>query len=279
MLQRSPGYILSRPSVDPMGVWVHKWLPNWLAYRIVRMKFLILPFLFFKFCRSFPNAGRSLLQKGVKQHIPKDMPLDPNFSPNYNPWEQRLCVCPDADFFNCLKSGKADIVTGHIEQVSEKSITLKKTGITLHPDIIVTATGLKIQVAGGTHITVDGAPLNVNEKFLWRNALLQDLPNACIILGYTNASWTLGADATAFLVCRILRKMRKEGTKMAVPRLADPQSLKVMSAFNLKSTYVENAKGDLPMAGDKGPWRARDNYFTDMWAAKHASITDGMEYS
>lgn len=283
IVQRSPSYVLSLSSVDPTGNFIRRWLPTPLAFALVRIKYLVVPFLFFLFCSYFPKVAKGALLKRSKQLLPENIPVDPNFNPKYYPWQQRLCVCPDGDFYDCLKTGKGSIVTGDIEMVDEKSIKMKESGQVLQPDVIITATGLKIQLAGGTRITVDKAPLKVNSKYMWRSTMLQDLPNAAIVIGYTNTSWTLGADAAAFLMTRILTHMEKCKIGVAVPRLGltDPmeaEKMHTVSLMNLNSTYVEKAKGELALAGDRGPWKPRSNYFRDLWVAKWETLGTGIEW-
>jgi cation diffusion facilitator CzcD-associated flavoprotein CzcO len=276
MLQRSPGYMLSLPSIDPTSRWARKWLPSWLAYRILRIKFLLLPFLFFKFCRRFPNTARSFLRRGAIKQLPKTIPHDPHFEPTYDPWEQRMCVCPGGDFYKALRSGRAAVATGHIKSVTEDGILLE-SGQKLDADIIVTATGLKIQMAGGARVYVDGEKLGFSDKFLWKSIMIQDLPNTAFIIGYTNASWTLGADATAQFIARLLNYMKKNGITAAVPRLEDQSAIKRMPILNLNSTYLKRAMDSMPKAGDKAPWRPRASYFSDLWQARFGNITTGLQ--
>ena len=277
MLQRSPTYVMSLPSSDPMGNFVRRFLPNWLAFKIVRWKFLILPFIFFQFCRVFPNAARAVLKRRAEADMPKNIPHDPTFKPKYNPWEQRLCVCPDGDFWKALHTGNANVVTDHIETVTEHGITTQN-GTKLDADIIVTATGLKMQLAGGARVTVDGKAIDFGEKFMWKGMMLQDLPNAAFVIGYTNASWTLGADATAQHITRMLNYMEKKGLTSATPRVAKGEKLAASPVLNLSSTYIEKAKGQLPKAGDSGPWKPRSSYLTDRWIASHGNLTTGMHF-
>ncbi|KAE9366831.1 monooxygenase flavin-binding family protein-like protein [Stipitochalara longipes BDJ] len=277
MLQRSPSYIMALPAVDPTGNFMRKWLPTWMSHTLVRWKFLILPFLFFKFCRAFPNAARKIIQANTKRHLPPSMPHDPNFKPAYNPWEQRLCVCPDGDFFKALQKGNSDIVTDTIKTVTSSGIQTT-SGKMIDADIIVTATGLKMQLAGGARISVDGAPFDVSTKFMWKGVMLQDMPNAAFVIGYTNASWTLGADATAQTVCRLMKHMNSINASSAVPRLPVGQKIKSAPVLNLNSTYIEKAKGQLPRAGDVAPWLPRANYLADYWTSNYGNVTTGMEF-
>ncbi|KUJ18945.1 monooxygenase flavin-binding family protein-like protein [Mollisia scopiformis] len=278
MLQRSPTYILALPAVDPSGDWMRRWLPAWMAHTLVRWKFLILPFIFFKFCRGFPNAARRIIRRNTEKQLPKDMPHDPNFNPSYGPWEQRLCVCPDGDFFKALQKGNADVVTDTIRTVTETSIKTN-SGKTINTDIIVTATGLRIQLAGGARVSLDGKAVNFSEKYMWKGTMLQDLPNAAVVLGYTNASWTLGADSTARLVCRLLKQMDRDGQTSVVPTLESSKGMKDCSVLNLNSTYIDKAKGELPKASNVGPWQPRSNYFADYWASVYGGLSSGLQYT
>lgn len=276
MLQRSPTYVLALPTVDPTGDFIRKWFPAWVATTLVRCKFLILPLIFFKWCRAFPNAARKLIRKATIEQLPADMPHDPNFNPSYNPWEQRLCFCPDGDFFKALKQDNADIVTDTISTVTETGIETTG-GRTLDADIIITATGLKMQMAGGAALSVDSTPLILNEKFMWQGCMLQDLPNAAFVIGYTNASWTLGADATALHVCRLLKHMDKKNQSSATPRVEG--KLEKRQVLDLSSTYIEKAKGKIPMAGNMAPWLPRSSYLGDYWTAVYGNLTGGLQFS
>ena len=204
-------------------------------------------------------------------------PHDPHFEPKYNPWEQRLCVAPDGDFYRCLHSGKASIATGTIKVVTEHDITLDG-GQKLDADIIVTATGLKLQVCGGAKLSVDGTPVKPGDKFLWKGIMLQDLPNASFVLGYTNASWTLGADACVRTCCRIIKDMNSRGVTSVTPTMGEDEDVQASNVLNLNSTYVMRAKGTLPKAGDRGNWKARKNYFVDLWESKYGDIKSGLQF-
>ncbi|KAF2761652.1 putative flavin-binding monooxygenase [Pseudovirgaria hyperparasitica] len=280
MLQRSPTYIIPQPAKDPLGSIWHRTLPTWLSSRLTRWKFLILPLIFFHFCRTFPNAARGAIRLVTKRQLKgSHLPQDPHFQPTYNPWEQRLCVTPDADFFQAIRAGKGTVVTDTIKLVKKDGIQTT-AGTWIPADIIVTATGLKVHLAGGSRIAVDGQPFSFYEQFQWRGALMSRLPNAAFVLGYTNASWTLGADCTALLFTRIMKYMEAQGYASITPTLTPedlegPAALKPSSPMNLNSTYLEKAKGLLPSAGDRGPWKVRKNYILDRWAAVHCDVTEG----
>jgi cation diffusion facilitator CzcD-associated flavoprotein CzcO len=277
MVQRSPSYVLSQPGTDKLGKFYHSFLPGSWASKLDRIRFLLLPYAFFYFCRYFPAAARKILAAETRRRLPKHIPVDPHFKPSYNPWEQRLCLCPDGDFYKGLRKGKADIVTGTIKTVTEKGI-LMDSGETLQFDAIVTATGLKIFLAGGIKFTVDGKPVAVGDKFMWKGIMLQDLPNTAFVVGYTNASWTLGAEATAQLFVRLINDMKRNGYDAAVPRLSNPEDMPSAPFLNLNSTYIKNALSEMPKSGAVGQWRPRVNYFLDLKEARWGDIVSDLEF-
>lgn len=279
MLQRSPGYFLNYPLVEPIDILIRKIFPTSWAHAIIRMRFLLVGFLFFQFCQFFPNAAIKGLRKRTEKELPKNIPIDPHFVPSYRPWQQRMCITPGGDFFQALRSGKGDIATDHIETVTESGIKLK-SGATLDADIIVTATGLKMQLAGGASICIDGKTLDPSQKFTWKGALLQDVPNMAFIFGYTNASWTLGADTTARLFVRLIKTVKSRGMTSVAPRIDKADNVKEVPFLNLNSTYIKDASqnGVLPKGGDSGPWKPRRSYFQDYWIAKWGDLSAGLQF-
>ncbi|KAF4536390.1 Flavin-containing monooxygenase [Lasiodiplodia theobromae] len=277
MLQRSPSYIVSQPLVDGLDNFLRSLLPAAAAFRLIRWRYLLTGYLFYFFCRACPALARRLLRSETEAQLrDTGVPFDPHFNPSYDPWDQRVCACPDADFFAALRNGKASVVTDTITNVTPDGIALD-SGESLPCDIIVTATGLKMRMGGGARIVVDGREVRFGEKLLWRGALMQDVPNAAFMIGYTNASWTLGADAAAQLVTRVMRRMRDEGATSCVPRV-DDSKVRPEPFMKLNSGYVNRALERLPKAGDKGPWKARWSYFSDLWNAKVGDITRGLEF-
>ena len=277
MLQRSPTYFISIPTNDLISRFSRWALPSSIGLQFLRMRSLFISYMFFYFSRSFPKLARNMLVGSVKKELPPTILADPYFMPTYNPWEQRLCFCPDGDFFEALRSGKADVVTDHIKTVTDGAILLE-SGLTLKPDIICTATGLKLRIAGGIRVTVDVEVINPAEKFLWKGVMLQDLPNAAFIIGYTNNSWTLGADAAIQLVARLMNSMKRKGQEAAVPRVENPEEIEPRPFLDLNSTYLQKATHLMPKVGGKGQWSPRTNYFLDLNQAKRGNITTGLEF-
>lgn len=277
MLQRSPTYIMSINNKTG-GSWYHKILPRSWSFKIDRISFMWMVACVFKFSRMFPAIARAILQKHVSRQLPDDVPMNPHFQPFYMPWDQRLCFTPDGDFFQALRNGNASVETGHIQTMTGHTIVLE-SGKTLDADIIVTATGLKLSIGGRIKFTIDKEPLNLANQYAWRSTLLQDVPNLAFMLGYVNASWTLGTETSAQLVCRILRRMYVGGFASVIPKIPQSVALERRLIWNLDATYVEASKDHMPKCGHIGPWTSRTNYFLDLWRAQHGSITKGLEYS
>ena len=264
MLQRSPSYLLSQPSEDGLEKLIRRWMPSTWAHTLIRWKWILLPYIITRFCRYLPNQGIALLRRMTIAQLPPEIKHDPHFKPSYIPFEQRVCFCPDGDYFQALRTGKGNVVTGVIDTMTNDTIKLKD-GQELHPDIIITATGLKMQLCGGMKLSVDDEPFIVRNKFMWKNIMLQDLPNAVYIIGYVDASWTLGADAAAQLVCRMFKKIEKDGATVIVPKIEKGSEPKEIPLLRLTSTYVQKAMDVIPKAGDNSQWRGRSSYFYDIW--------------
>ncbi|KAF2736456.1 FAD/NAD(P)-binding domain-containing protein [Polyplosphaeria fusca] len=278
MLQRSPSYVMNMPQKKPgERDWWERFLPRWAALRIIRIQFIVIPWLFYLFCRTFPNAARNLLRKEAKAQLPPDFPMDPHFQPGYNPWDQRLCLCPDSDFFKCFETGRAQIVTDTIRSVVADGIELT-SGQKLPADIIITATGLNIQICGNIALSVDKSPVHIPSKFVWRTAMLSDVPNLGIIVGYVNASWTLGADSASRLLCRLIAFMRDQKFSSATPSIGEKDAREPRPVLDLKSTYVREGEKKLPRAGGGGAWAPRSNYVRDSWLADRVGLREGLEF-
>jgi cation diffusion facilitator CzcD-associated flavoprotein CzcO len=279
ILQRSPSYLLSTPSEDGIERAIRKYCNEQWQHKLIRWKWLLLPFLIVNFCYYFPVRAKKLFMAATKPQLPAHISHDPHFTPSYNPFEQRVCFCPDADFYKALRSGKGSIETGVIDTITSDTIKLK-SGKELHPDVIVTATGLKLRVGGGIKVLVDDKPYNVPDHFVWKGIMLEDLPNCAFVIGYVDASWTLGADATAQMVCRMLKQMDKEGVVEVVPRRTQEEkaSMQETPLLRLSSTYIRRAKDILPKAGDRGQWKARSYYFKDILMAWFGDIKSGTEW-
>ncbi len=278
MLQRSPSYVASRPQSDGMANGLRKFLPAWLAYKIVRVKNVLLTMAFFSLSRRYPAAIKQRLIKLVKEELGPDFDVKTHFTPNYNPWDQRLCAVPDADLFDVLREKRASVVTDHIDHFTKTGIALT-SGKELEADIIVPATGLQLQSLGGMDLVVDEKPIAIGETTNYKGFTLSNVPNFAWTVGYTNASWTLKADLTSNYVCRLLNHMEKHGYSVCVPQLDEdmPDSGPIL---DLSSGYIQRSLDLIPKQGTKQPWRIHHNYVADLLHLKFERVEDGvMQFS
>ncbi|MFK0177519.1 flavin-containing monooxygenase [Streptomyces xanthochromogenes] len=274
MLQRSPTYILALPEVDPVTAVLQKLrAPARLTHKIARTRNIALQRGSYAFCRKYPRLARKVLLGLVRARAGKNVDMR-HFSPRYKPWDQRLCVVPGGDLFKVLKSGKAAIATDRIDTFTADGIRLK-SGKELKGDIVVTATGLSVRLLGGMALSVDGSPVDVTNRVLYKAVLLEGVPNMSLVIGYTNASWTLKADLAADYTARLLAHMRRHGHDIATPVAteADRSEFSVMGEA-LTSGYIARADKVMPRQGTRDPWRLWNNYYRDRAMLRGAPIED-----
>ncbi len=274
MLQRTPTWYFIRPAKDGFANFLRKILPEKLAYKITRFKNVRLQDIGFRRAREKPEKVKEFLTKRLKAALGDR--YDPvAFTPPYNPWDQRLCLVPDADFFEAMRAGHASVVTDHIERFDRTGIQLK-SGPHLDADIIITATGLKLAVAGKIPVRVDGDPVDWSQHFYYKACMFSNVPNFAVVFGYLNASWTLRADIVSEYVCRVLNHMRDTNTEVATPLLADPASLTEENIFDFSSGYIQRALHIMPKNADRLPWRLSQNYVQDRVDMRTGTIDDGV---
>ncbi|MGP1352591.1 MAG: flavin-containing monooxygenase [Parasphingopyxis sp.] len=273
MLQRSPTYMVSRPSEDAMANRLRKWLPSKMAYKLIRWRNTLLQHFIFRRARNKPEKVRDFLLNKVEEELGPDYDIETHFTPRYNPWEQRLCLVPDSDFFRVIRDGQASVATGHIDRFTETGILLE-SGEELEADIVVTATGLDLQMAGGAQLTVDGQPVNFGDKVTYKAMMFDDVPNMAFSFGYTNASWTLRADLTCEYVARLLNYMDENDVDIVVPRLPQDEQIERLPWVDFSSGYFKRAEDKLPAQGDRGVWRNLQNYRKDVKEIREAPIAD-----
>lgn len=278
MLQRSPSYVVTLKRSDPLTKFLRQVLPEQTAFDFIRWKNTVTFSAFYHFCRAFPKQARALLIKGVKEAVGEDYDVDTHFNPRYEPWDERLCLVPDADLFEAIKSGKAEVVTDHIETFTSAGIRLE-SGRELPADVVVSATGLKVKVLGGVQATVDGEPVSVSDTMFYRGAMFSDIPNFAMVIGYTNASWTLKVELVHEYVTRLLNYMRDHDYDAVVPRVND-DDVEARPLIHMTSGYFARAKHLLPKNGSKMPWKLYQNYFLDRVMLRRGKIEDGsLEFS
>ena len=275
MLQRTPTWFASRPAKDKFANTIRKYLPEKWAYAVTRFKNIRMQDWVFKMARNKPEKVRAALTKAAMEHL-GDKYDAATFTPPYNPWEQRLCLIPDADLFEAMKADKASIVTDHIECFDATGIVLK-SGKHLDADIIVTATGLTMTVAGKIAISVDGEPVRFNERFYYRNCMFSNVPNFASIFGYINASWTLRVDIVANFVTRLLNHMDATAAAIATPVMPGDAGIEPESIFEgFSSGYLARGKDLVPRNSATLPWRLNQDYIQDRKDMRTAPIADGV---
>ncbi|MGO9396538.1 MAG: flavin-containing monooxygenase [Xanthobacteraceae bacterium] len=272
MLQRSPTYIVSRPAEDKLAKALRRRLPTRIAYAIARWYYVLFGLYFYNLSRRKPRAVKKWIVSQARAQLGADYDVLTHFTPRYNPWDQRLCLAPDADFFRAIKSGKADIVTDKIASFTADGIRLQ-SGRELAADIIVTATGLKMQLLGGISVAIDNKPVTFSETMNFKGVMFSDVPNLFAAFGYTNASWTLKCDLTSAYVARLINYMDRHGYAVCTPRLRDP-SVKPEPLIDFSSGYIQRAVDQFPHQGSKKPWRLHQNYVRDLLSLRFGAVND-----
>lgn len=260
MLQRSPTWISAVPSRDRKADWLRAHLPAQVAHTVVRAKNVAFGTAVYQFCQRFPERARKVLTDNTTRILGDRDLVAEHFTPSYDPWDQRLCAAPGADFFKAIKAGDASVVTDTIETFEPGGIRLT-SGALLEADVVVTATGLQLLAFGGIAPSVDGEEVELSEQFVWQGTMITGVPNFAVCIGYTNASWTLRADLSHRLVCKVLRLTEREGAAAAVPQ--PDRDLAERPLLDLASGYVQRSIGAFPRQGDSGPWRVRQDYVLD----------------
>lgn len=274
MLQRSPSFIVSRPAKDALSDWLHKRLPIGLADGLARWIDVLAGSLGYILARRRPNMVRRALLAGIRRDLGPGYDVEKDFSPPYNPWDQRVCLTPDGEFFAAIRSGTVSVATDAIDSFTETGIRLK-SGRDVAADIVVPATGLVVKMMGGMEVVVDGIRADLAEKMVYKGMMFSDVPNLALAFGYINASWTLKCDLTARAVCRLLKHMDRHGHAFCMPRQGKT-AIARQPMLNFTSGYVRRAEGVLPHQGSKAPWRVHQNYLLDMLVMRFGRVEDGV---
>jgi cation diffusion facilitator CzcD-associated flavoprotein CzcO len=272
MLQRSPSYVVSLPEGDPISALLRHVLPETWVYRLARTRNVALQMVFYTLAKVCPGLVRNLLLGLAKRQLGADFDMR-HFSPSYKPWDERVCAVPNGDLFKVLREGKASVVTEHIDGFTAKGIRLK-TGQELPADVIISATGLELQLFGGMQVAVDGVPFDAAKSMGYRGIMLRDLPNVAVVLGYTNASWTLKADLSSEYFCRLINHMDASGMRQCTPRDSARQ-IKPAPFLDLASGYIQRAADKIPSQGDRAPWKLYQNYLLDLALLRYGKVADG----
>jgi monooxygenase len=272
MLQRSPSYIGSLPEVDPFAERANRLLPEKAAHVANRWKAIAFSTAQYQLARRFPAYMRKTLMTMARRRLPEGYDVEKHFGPRYNVWDQRLCLAPDGDLFRTIRHGKADVVTDTIDRFTATGIKLD-SGEELHADVIITATGLNLQLFGGAEIRRNGVAVALNDTMAYKGMMLTELPNMAFTIGYTNASWTLKADLVSEFVCRVLNYMDSHGFDTVVPQHPG-DSVDESPLMDFTPGYVLRALDYLPKAGAVAPWRLKQNYLLDLRLIRRGRVND-----
>lgn len=276
MLQRTPTWMFSRPAKDAVANFLRKVLPEKIAYAITRFKNIRMQDFTFKMARNKPQRVKDRLHSLIKKSMGQNFDLS-DFTPPYNPWEQRLCLVPDDDLFVAMKSKKASVVTGNIDRFESDGVRLV-SGELIEADIIVTATGLKLAIAGKIDVRISGKPVKFEERYYYKGVMFSNLPNLAVVFGYLNASWTLRADINSEFVCRVLNEMKRTKSSLVTPVLSSEAeaALDEDDLFDFSSGYIQRGKHIMPKSATEYPWRLNQDYIFDRKVLKTGSIDDGL---
>ena len=271
VLQRSPTYIVALPGDDKIARALARVLPARLAFALTRARNILFNFYIYQMSRRKPEWLKKRLLDAVRQKLSLDDEAMKNFTPSYNPWDQRLCLDPDGDLFDCLLNGSASLVTGEIDAITADGVRLRD-GETFSADAIVSATGLKLQLFGGAQVSVDGKRIESGDLMTYKGCMFADVPNLVAAIGYVNNSWMLKVELTTLYLLRLMAEMKAKGAKWAAPRQPPASAGSVMA---LTSNYVQRAGDILPKQGAVAPWRYNVNYFRDLVTLRFAPVADG----
>ena len=278
MLQRSPTYIVSFPEQDVIANRLRRVLPAMWAYRLSRWKNVAFMIYLYQLARRRPDFMKNALLKKVREQLGPDFDVATHFTPRYNPWEQRLCLAPDGDMFEAIRTGRASVVTEEIAGFVENGIRLE-SGRVLQADIVVTATGLVMQTLGGAEIMVDGRAVDPGKALAYKGVMMSGVPNLASVFGYINASWTLKADLICSYVCRLLNYMDRKSVRQVMPRSVD-ETPAAPFVEHFSSGYVQRALASWPKQGAKAPWRVYQNYIRDSFSLKWSPVANrALEFS
>jgi cation diffusion facilitator CzcD-associated flavoprotein CzcO len=261
MLQRSPTYLLSGQRINPVVNLLRRVPPRKLGYRLAWLYNVLFIVSVYGIARKAPRFSRKIIRAVAKHYLPEGYPVDTHFNPSYDPWDQRLCLILSGDFYDAIAKGRAEVVTDRVDHIDANGIVLQ-SGKRIDADVIVTATGIQLQALGGVVISVDGDEVKPADRFVYKEHLLEDVPNMAWCVGYINASWTLRADLTARAVAKLLAYMDSHGYTHAYPHLGGT-SMPEKPAWNINAGYVHRAVHVLPKSGTHRPWNVRHNYVLD----------------
>jgi monooxygenase len=272
MVQRSPTYVASLPTRDPVADAVGRMLPARQAGTAMRWFKALTTQAFFQLSRHRPELVKRMVRRQLERQLPASFDIDTHFTPRYNPWDQRFCIAPDGDLFKAIRNGSVSVVTDHVESFTERGLLLR-SGSEVAGDIIVTATGLELLFIGGIQLQVDGEPVDIASKLVYKGMMLEGVPNLAIAVGYTNASWTLKCDLTCHYVCRLINHMQARDMRQCTPVATGP-TVSTRPLLDLTSGYIQRSAHRFPRQGTRFPWQVHQSFLRDYRALRLGGVED-----
>jgi cation diffusion facilitator CzcD-associated flavoprotein CzcO len=276
MLQRSPSYLLSLPKIDPGAALARKLFSPRIAHNVTRFRIAVVEVLLWELSHRTPGLVKRLLRRAAVAHLPKGYDVDTHFTPRYNPWDQRICLMPNSEFYKAIREEGVEVVTDHIDRFDAMGIALK-SGEHLDADIVVTATGMNMLALGGIAISIDGTEIKPQDRFMFKARMIEHVPNLAWCIGYAGLSWTLRADMTARSIAKLLGYMNSRDYTSVYPH-RDTAAMPASPLFDLSSGYVMRRAHEMPKSGNKRPWKVGQNYLADAMGYRFGSIDDGLVF-
>ena len=278
MLQRSPSYMLSMPRIEPMARASKKCCRSKLAHSIVRRRNALFFWFMYLLARKAPKVQQVADPRTAPNRTcPKAIPSTCISSPVYNPWDQRMCMILDNDFYKAIGDGRVDVVTDHIDHIDANG---NRTEVRSSPRRRRDRhrngpADCRRWVASSSASTATRS--SPQDRFVYKEHMLEDIPNMAWCVGYINASWTLRADLTARSVAKLLAYMDSHGYTHAYPHLGD-KPMPEKPAWNINAGYVQRAAHVLPKSGTHRPWNVRHNYVLDAIDHRFDRIEESMVF-
>ena len=271
MIQRSPTYIASMSDEYKYLHYLAK-ISQKFSYWFIRFTNILRQQWMYRQIRKWPEKSKEKILDLIKDELPKEF-VDEHLTPNYYPWEQRLCIIPDNDLFKAINDNKASIITDSIEEFYEDGLILK-SGKRIEADIIISATGLVLENFGGMEILLDDNRIEISNTVTYKSMMHSDIPNFLNTFGYINASWTLKADLTSKFLTRLINFMKKNSYQSCRPVIPKDMNLTDEWLSEFSSGYIQRARNIFPKQGNKKPWVNTQNYIIDWFEINHGKIED-----
>jgi len=282
MLQRSPSYFFPSPTVHELATALAPLdLPDEWTHEILRRQYMMQFNWLATVCMESPEEAHEFLMGSIRELLPEGTDVEKHFTPRYRPWQQRITIVPDGDFFERMRAGKVSVATDTIEEFTEKGVQLS-SGEVIEADIVVTATGFNLSVFGDIPFRVDGEPVDFAKRVTWRGIMISGVPNMAYAFGYFRHSWTLRVDLVNDVVGRVFERMAERGATTVVPALRPQDQGMPLRPWsepeNFNPGYVMRSQDRMFCQGDRDPWKHMYEHAHERATLPAADVEDGLEY-